>query len=329
MYIYLPLDSLSCTSSPFALPTLLSSFGRSGYPPNTICEYHFIIRKISKVYFSKIHLDVGPNDPATGIGNFRECKRVSESSFKSRDFISLNTVHSSRVFCGRPSRSVNRKVKQQKLQSNNRELIITFWSDASYSGDGFDGYFVDLRQRPPRGYRPADASKCDDTACGRITFDICMSKQLDYCRCDCINLSLSFVVAWGMLEKVLDNKTESLNNLNGMDVLIEWLKSQSYSIDSEIHALWDGTPSRTSSSNRTAHTLTSFEESSTTSTPTNPSLSASTHSTRLPETVSTKQTYSSQVEKTGKSQSYSKRSSSPPFVVSILLCDQTLEFLVL
>lgn len=118
---------------------------------NTVCEYHFTVSKTSKLKFTKIHLDNGVNDK-NGNGRLQVCKAVSRAEFKDRDFISLNINHPNNVFCGRPQKEINRRIREDNVPNNH--LIITFWSDASYSGEGFDGYFLNLRKRPNRNDLP-------------------------------------------------------------------------------------------------------------------------------------------------------------------------------
>ena len=64
------------------------------------------------------------------------------------------------MFCGRSyGKEVTRKIRPKNLVSG-QELIITFWSDASFAGDGFDGYFVDLRRRTDLKTCPFDDENC-------------------------------------------------------------------------------------------------------------------------------------------------------------------------
>ncbi|XP_062520549.1 uncharacterized protein LOC134195530 [Corticium candelabrum] len=182
-------------------------FKRDGYPMNTVCEYHFTVSKTSKLKFTKIHLDNGVNDK-NGNGRLQVCKAVSRAEFKDRDFISLNINHPNNVFCGRPQKEINRRIREDNVPNNH--LIITFWSDASYSGEGFDGYFLNLRKRPNRNDLPNEKFGPRGDI-GNITW-----RALDESM-DRLNMSL-------LDDKKIDGNTDEPRE---MELLMEWLINQS------------------------------------------------------------------------------------------------------
>ena len=123
----------------------VSRFGKKGYDKNTVCEYHFIVKKVAYVTFKKIHLD----EPHGRLASVSECKKAAHEDGKHRDYIEMNVRFGSgysHVFCGQPNRKIHRKIRDkdlpQKEGQQERELIITFWSDASQTGKGFLGYFI-------------------------------------------------------------------------------------------------------------------------------------------------------------------------------------------
>ena len=136
-------------------------FNTTGYDPNTVCEYHFLVKNttIVNITFNKIHLE----DEWDGIvsTNFSHCKNATRR--KHKDYIELkikSETGESNVFCGRPFGKVHRVVNGKDLPiraNGERELVITFWSNSSKSGKGFTGHLVQQGQ-PSKEPRHVDAS---------------------------------------------------------------------------------------------------------------------------------------------------------------------------
>jgi hypothetical protein len=123
----------------------LCRFGKRGYDKNTVCEYHFVVKKVAFVTFEKIHLD----KPHGRLTNVNDCKKAAHAHGKHRDYIEMNVKFDSgysHVFCGQPNRKIYRKIRDKDLPKKQgqqeKELVITFWSDASQTGEGFLGYFI-------------------------------------------------------------------------------------------------------------------------------------------------------------------------------------------
>ena len=126
-------------------------YGKEGYAENIVCEYHFIVKSVGVLKFHKIHLDQPLSTKFGNFESFNECKQAAHPERRDRDYIELNVEFAngkSNVFCGRPNRHIHRLIKSMDLPVVNgqRELVITFWSDSSQTGNGFYGYYYDKKQ---------------------------------------------------------------------------------------------------------------------------------------------------------------------------------------
>ena len=125
-------------------------YGRQRYAENTVCEYHFIVDRVGVLQFHKIHLDQ-PVSESDALVSYDECDKATHAERRDRDYIKLNVNFASgrsNVFCGQQSRHVKRLIRSQDLPEVNgqRELIITFWSDGSQTGNGFYGYYYGTKK---------------------------------------------------------------------------------------------------------------------------------------------------------------------------------------